>query len=61
MYGRKEYEKELLNEENEWSGELNVEKNEGTSEKASVKAVKEALNLMKAEKLLDRVGSHLNC
>ena len=46
----KEYEKKLLNEENEWSDELNVEKIEGHCEKVSVKAVTEGLNLMKAQK-----------
>ena len=47
---RKEYEEKLLNEKNKWSGELNVEKNEGPSERGSVKAVMEAINLIKINK-----------
>ena len=57
----KEYEEKLLNEENEWSGQLNVEKNEGPCEKMSVKAVVEALNLIKAGKATapSRIASEL--
>ena len=40
----------MLNEESEWSGELNVEENEGSCKKVLVKAVVEVLHFMKAEK-----------
>ena len=50
--GRKEYEEKLLNEENKWSGDANVEKNKGPREKVPVKAVTEALNLMKIMKTI---------
>ena len=42
----KEYKEKLLNEENEWIGELNVEKKGETCEKVSVKVFTEALNFM---------------
>ena len=43
MEAWKKHEEKLLNEENKWSGELIVEKNEGPCEKVYVKAVVEAL------------------
>ena len=46
----KDYEEKLLNEENDWSKGLKVEKNEKVSEKTSVKAVTISLHLMKAGK-----------
>ena len=46
----------LLTEENEWSGEINVEKNEGPCEKVSVKAITKALNLMKTRKATGTSG-----
>ena len=46
----KEYKENLLNEEKEWSGELNVEKNKGPCEKVCVKAVTVVLNLIKTKK-----------
>ena len=46
----KRYKEKLLNEENEWSGKLNVEKNEETSERVLVKAATKSLNLMKNKK-----------
>ena len=46
----KEYDKKLLNEENECSGKLNVEKNEGPYKKMFVKAVVKALNFTRTGK-----------
>ena len=56
----REYEAKLLNEENEWSGEFNVEKkNERFYDKVSVKAVVKTPNLMKAGKAAGPSGVNI--
>jgi hypothetical protein len=45
-----EYEKQLLNEENEWDRVVNAEQNEGPCERVSEEAVEDALSKMKAGK-----------
>ena len=46
-----------MNEKNEWSGELNVEKYESLCEKVSVKAVMDTVNFMKTAKVAGSSGT----
>ena len=52
----KQYKENLPNEENEWSGKLNAEKNEGPCEKLSIKTVTQAINLIKTTKAAELSG-----
>ena len=57
---QREYKEKQLNEENKWSRESNVKKNEGPFQKVSVKAVVKALNPMKEEKVAAPSGIMYN-